>query len=92
METKDTLSSCSNSEEQRMQQIQDKAKKSCMWHTKKILVRDPPPTAAEFSAEACDFLATHQALFRKFPEPFLCLVGISRYYDLDDNVYPTFLT
>ncbi|GJX29725.1 hypothetical protein Tco_0237804 [Tanacetum coccineum] len=30
METKDTLSSCSNSEEQQMQPIQDKAKKSCM--------------------------------------------------------------
>ncbi|GJZ98312.1 hypothetical protein Tco_0670765 [Tanacetum coccineum] len=30
METKDTVSSCSNSEEQQMQQIQDKAKKSCM--------------------------------------------------------------
>ncbi|GJS61675.1 hypothetical protein Tco_0656459 [Tanacetum coccineum] len=30
METKDTLSSCSNSEEQQMQQIQDKAKQSCM--------------------------------------------------------------
>ncbi|GJQ96970.1 hypothetical protein Tco_0008109 [Tanacetum coccineum] len=30
METKDTLSSRSNTEEQQMQQIQDKAKKSCM--------------------------------------------------------------
>nr|GEV93470.1 Toll/interleukin-1 receptor (TIR) domain-containing protein [Tanacetum cinerariifolium] len=30
METKDTLPSCSNSKEQQMQQIQDKAKKSCM--------------------------------------------------------------
>nr|GEU38086.1 hypothetical protein [Tanacetum cinerariifolium] len=30
METKDTLSSCSNSEEQQMEQIQDKAKRSCM--------------------------------------------------------------
>nr|GEX25331.1 hypothetical protein [Tanacetum cinerariifolium] len=30
METKDTLSSCSNSEAQQIQQIQDKAKKSCM--------------------------------------------------------------
>ncbi|GKB27541.1 hypothetical protein Tco_0866942 [Tanacetum coccineum] len=30
METKDTLSLCLNSEEQQMQQIQDKAKKSCM--------------------------------------------------------------
>nr|GFB69851.1 hypothetical protein [Tanacetum cinerariifolium] len=30
METKDTLSSCSNSKAQQMQQIQDKAKNSCM--------------------------------------------------------------
>ncbi|GJT20025.1 hypothetical protein Tco_0878731 [Tanacetum coccineum] len=28
---------------------------------------------------------------QKFPESFLCLVGISRYYELDDNVYPVFL-
>nr|GEV39668.1 hypothetical protein [Tanacetum cinerariifolium] len=48
----------------------------------------PSPTADEFSAEASDFLATHQASFRKFLESFLCLVGISRYYELDDNVYP----
>ncbi|GJY18431.1 hypothetical protein Tco_0389922 [Tanacetum coccineum] len=65
---------------------------SIPWHTKKTLTRDPSPTAAEFSAKACDFLTTHQAIFWKFPKPFLCLVGISRYYDLDDNVYPTFLT
>nr|GEX74442.1 hypothetical protein [Tanacetum cinerariifolium] len=32
------------------------------------------------------------ASFRRFSEPFLCLVGLSRYYDLDDNVYLTFLT
>ncbi|GKD16505.1 hypothetical protein Tco_1205663 [Tanacetum coccineum] len=60
---------------------------SIPWYTKKTLARDPSPTAAEFSAEACDFLATHPAPFRKFPERFLCLVGLSRYYDLDDNVY-----
>ncbi|GJR32150.1 hypothetical protein Tco_1108382 [Tanacetum coccineum] len=46
-----------------------------------MLARDPSPTA-EFSAEACDFLATHAAPFGKFSEPFLYLV----------NVYPTFLT
>nr|GEX25448.1 hypothetical protein [Tanacetum cinerariifolium] len=45
------------------------------WHTKKTLMRDPHPSAIEFSVEVCDFL-----------------VGISRYYDLDENVYPTFLT
>ncbi|GJY22186.1 hypothetical protein Tco_0394752 [Tanacetum coccineum] len=33
METKDTLSSRSNTEEQQMQQIQDKAKMSCMIQT-----------------------------------------------------------
>ncbi|GJV37207.1 hypothetical protein Tco_1409684 [Tanacetum coccineum] len=36
METKDTLSSCSNSEEQQMQQIQDKAKESCMVSFRKL--------------------------------------------------------
>ncbi|GJQ98212.1 hypothetical protein Tco_0009351 [Tanacetum coccineum] len=56
------------------------------------LVRDPHSTATEFNAEVCDFLATHPAPFQKFVEPFLCLVGISHYYDLDENVYPTFLT
>ncbi|GJX36835.1 hypothetical protein Tco_0248392 [Tanacetum coccineum] len=61
-------------------------------HTKKTVTRDPSPTTDEFSAEACDFLATHQAPFHKFSKLFLYLVGISRYYDLDDNVYPIFLT
>ncbi|GKB28721.1 hypothetical protein Tco_0868122 [Tanacetum coccineum] len=32
----------------------------------------------------------NHSLFRKFLESFLCLVGISRYYELDDNVYPVF--
>ncbi|GKD07492.1 hypothetical protein Tco_1187177 [Tanacetum coccineum] len=56
------------------------------------MVRDPSPIATEFSAEACDFLVAHPAPFRKFTETFLCLVGLSRYYDLDHDVYPTFLT
>nr|GEU76634.1 hypothetical protein [Tanacetum cinerariifolium] len=47
METKDTLPSCSNSKAQQMQQIQDKAKKSCMLpfqqlhsHLKRLLQND----------------------------------------------------
>ncbi|GJX47997.1 hypothetical protein Tco_0273187 [Tanacetum coccineum] len=36
METKDTLSWCSNLEKQQMQQIQDKAKKSCMVSFRKL--------------------------------------------------------
>ncbi|GKG04164.1 hypothetical protein Tco_0314551, partial [Tanacetum coccineum] len=29
--------------------------------------------------------------FRKFPEAFMCLVGLSRYYPLDEETYPRFL-
>ncbi|GKB74077.1 hypothetical protein Tco_0935489 [Tanacetum coccineum] len=56
----------------------------------KILSKDPPPKLSQYDTEACDFLHTHTALFWKFPEPFLCWVGISRYYTLDENCYPTF--
>ncbi|GJW64426.1 hypothetical protein Tco_0116310 [Tanacetum coccineum] len=63
---------------------------SIPWHNNKTLKKTSHPTPTEFNAEVCDFLATHPALFRKFSESFLCLVGISRYYELDDNVYPVF--
>ncbi|GJZ81633.1 hypothetical protein Tco_0646627 [Tanacetum coccineum] len=56
----------------------------------KILSKDPPPKLSRYEMEACEFLRTHTASFRKFPEPFLCWVGISRYYTLDENSYPTF--
>ncbi|GJT16200.1 RNA-directed DNA polymerase, eukaryota, reverse transcriptase zinc-binding domain protein [Tanacetum coccineum] len=53
--------------------------------------RIPTPTPDEFDAGVCNYLATHTAPFLKFLEAFLCLVGISRYYNLDENVYLTFL-
>ncbi|GKD13679.1 gypsy type transposase [Tanacetum coccineum] len=56
----------------------------------KILSKDPPPKLSQYDTEACDFLRTHTAPFQKFPEPFLCWVGISRYYTLDENCYLTF--
>ncbi|GJR42663.1 hypothetical protein Tco_1310766 [Tanacetum coccineum] len=62
------------------------------WHSNKMLRKDPHPTPAEFNADVCDFHANNLAQFRKFLEPFLCFVGISRYYDLDENCYPTFWT
>ncbi|GKA39996.1 hypothetical protein Tco_0732589 [Tanacetum coccineum] len=55
-----------------------------------ILSKDPPPKLSQYDIEACDFLRTHTAPFWKFPEPFLCWVGISRYYTLDENCYSTF--
>ncbi|GJS33525.1 hypothetical protein Tco_0531907 [Tanacetum coccineum] len=56
----------------------------------KILSKDPLPKLSQYDMEACEFLRTHTSLFWKFPEPFLCWVGISRYYTLDENNYPTF--
>ncbi|GJX11078.1 gypsy type transposase [Tanacetum coccineum] len=56
----------------------------------KILSKDPPPKLSQYDTEACDFLRTHTAPFWKFLEPFLCWVGLSRYYTLDENCYPTF--
>ncbi|GJV94849.1 hypothetical protein Tco_1546426 [Tanacetum coccineum] len=56
----------------------------------KILSKDPPPKLSQYDTEACEFLRTHTSPFWKFSEPFLCWVGISRYYTLDENSYPTF--
>ncbi|GKB81506.1 ribonuclease H-like domain-containing protein [Tanacetum coccineum] len=60
------------------------------WHNSITLKRDPHPMPADFDPEVCNFLADNPAPFRKFPKPFLCFVGISWYYDLDENCYPTF--
>ncbi|GKF30967.1 hypothetical protein Tco_0100765, partial [Tanacetum coccineum] len=61
------------------------------WHNNKTLRKDPYHTPAEFNADVCNYLADNPAPFKKFPELFLCFVGISRYYELDDNCYSTFL-
>ncbi|GJQ96257.1 hypothetical protein Tco_0007396 [Tanacetum coccineum] len=36
-------------------------------------------------------LVDHPSPFRKFPEEFLCLVGLSRHYTLDEETYPSFV-
>ncbi|GKE19049.1 hypothetical protein Tco_1426626 [Tanacetum coccineum] len=60
------------------------------WHNDKTLRKDPHPTPAEFNTDVCNYLADNPAPFRKFLKPFLFFVGISRYYDLDENCSPTF--
>ncbi|GJX41273.1 hypothetical protein Tco_0256263 [Tanacetum coccineum] len=57
-----------------------------LWH-----VYDPFPKPTEFSADDYVVLVAHPAPFWKFPEPFLCLIGMSRNYTLDEDTYPTFL-
>ncbi|GJW74187.1 hypothetical protein Tco_0133557 [Tanacetum coccineum] len=61
------------------------------WHTAKNVIRDPAPLATEFNVRDYTTLVVNPSPFQKFPEPFLCLVGISRYYTLDENTYPLFL-
>ncbi|GJT55744.1 hypothetical protein Tco_0990798 [Tanacetum coccineum] len=62
-----------------------------LWHTAKNMTRDPAPTAADFNAHDYATLVAHPSPFRKFPEEFLCLVGLSCHYTLDEETYPRFL-
>ncbi|GJU63769.1 hypothetical protein Tco_1245604 [Tanacetum coccineum] len=61
------------------------------WSTSKGVPKDPFPKSSEFDAKHYAILVAHPAPFHKYPEPFLCLVGISRYYTLDVDTYPEFL-
>ncbi|GKB63936.1 hypothetical protein Tco_0920122 [Tanacetum coccineum] len=61
------------------------------WNTSKSVPKDPFPKSSKFNAEHYATLVAHPAPFHKYPKPFLCLVGISRYYTLDENTYPQFL-
>ncbi|GJY28976.1 hypothetical protein Tco_0404743 [Tanacetum coccineum] len=61
------------------------------WHTAKNVIRDPAPVATDLNAQDYATLVTHPSLFLKFLEEFLCLVGLSRHYTLDEETYPRFL-
>ncbi|GKD04311.1 hypothetical protein Tco_1179285 [Tanacetum coccineum] len=52
---------------------------------------DPTPKATDFSAQDYAIFVDHPSPFRKFPEEFLCLVGLSRQYTLDEETYPSFV-
>ncbi|GJS13919.1 hypothetical protein Tco_0408391 [Tanacetum coccineum] len=60
-------------------------------HTAKHVIRDPAPVAADFNEQDYATLVAHPSPFQKFPEAFLCLVGLSRHYTLDEETYPRFL-
>nr|GEX16867.1 transposase (putative), gypsy type [Tanacetum cinerariifolium] len=62
------------------------------WHTAKHVTRDPNPVAVDFNAQDYATLVAHPSPFRKFPEAFMCLVGLSRHYTLDEETYPSFYT
>ncbi|GJV49626.1 hypothetical protein Tco_1439838 [Tanacetum coccineum] len=62
-----------------------------LWHTAKNVTRDPTPVADDFNAQDYATLVAHPSSFWKFPEEFLCLVGLSRHYTLDEETYPSFV-
>nr|GEW85212.1 transposase (putative), gypsy type [Tanacetum cinerariifolium] len=61
------------------------------WHTSKSVSRDAIPKSSELNAKHYATLVAYPAPFHKYPKPFLCLVGLSRNFTLDENTYPRFL-
>nr|GEZ14682.1 transposase (putative), gypsy type [Tanacetum cinerariifolium] len=53
--------------------------------------KDPFLKSSEFNAKHFATLVALPAPFHKYPKSFLCLVGISHYYTLDEDAYPEFL-
>ncbi|GKE77741.1 hypothetical protein Tco_1543861, partial [Tanacetum coccineum] len=61
------------------------------WNASTTMSKDPFPKSSQYNAEHYVTLVAYPAPFHKYPEPFICLVGINRYYTLDENTYPQFL-
>nr|GEW84791.1 hypothetical protein [Tanacetum cinerariifolium] len=61
------------------------------WHNAKNVTRDPAPVAVDFNVQDYATFVAHPSPFWKFPEEFLCLVGLSRHYTLNEETYPLFL-
>ncbi|GKE29051.1 hypothetical protein Tco_1444435, partial [Tanacetum coccineum] len=61
------------------------------WNTSKSMSKDPFPKSSDFNAEHYATLVAYLAPFYKYLKPFLCLIGISRNYTLDEDTYRQFL-
>ncbi|GJS74716.1 hypothetical protein Tco_0707557, partial [Tanacetum coccineum] len=55
------------------------------------LEKDPAPHLTTHQDQAVKLLESHKAPFRRYPECFLCLVGLSPYYPFDENSYLAFV-
>ncbi|GJT64212.1 hypothetical protein Tco_1015692 [Tanacetum coccineum] len=64
---------------------------SFLWNTSKSMLKDPFPKSSEFNVEHYATLVAYPAPFHKYPDPFLCLIGISRKYTLDEDTYSQFM-
>ncbi|GKA95269.1 hypothetical protein Tco_0817307, partial [Tanacetum coccineum] len=54
------------------------------------LEKDPSPHLTARQEQSVRLLENNKAPFRRYPECFLCLVGLSPYYPFDENTYPAF--
>ncbi|GJZ99583.1 hypothetical protein Tco_0672134 [Tanacetum coccineum] len=54
------------------------------------LEKDLTPHLTARQEQIVKLLESHKAPFRRYPECFLCLVGLSPYYPFDENSYPAF--
>ncbi|GJR00356.1 hypothetical protein Tco_0523340 [Tanacetum coccineum] len=52
--------------------------------------KDSAPHLTARQEQTVKLLESHKAPFRRYPECFLCLVGLSPYYPFDENSYPAF--
>ncbi|GKA77615.1 hypothetical protein Tco_0784076 [Tanacetum coccineum] len=60
------------------------------WFSGTKIVKDRAPTISEYNVEHPNTLIAQASPFLRFPEEFLCWVGISRNYLLNKDTYPRF--
>ncbi|GJR98667.1 hypothetical protein Tco_0270841 [Tanacetum coccineum] len=59
-------------------------------YTGGVLEKDPAPHLTARQEQAVQVLSSNKAPFRRYPECFLALVGLSPYYPFGENTYPAF--
>ncbi|GJX32516.1 hypothetical protein Tco_0242371 [Tanacetum coccineum] len=59
-------------------------------YTRGDLEKDPAPHLAARQEQTVRLLENNKATFRRYPECFLCHVGLSPYYPFDENAYSAF--
>ncbi|GKA09569.1 hypothetical protein Tco_0688900 [Tanacetum coccineum] len=59
-------------------------------YTGGVLEKDPAPHLTARQEQVVQVLSSNKAPFRRYPECFLALVGLSPYYPFGENTYPAF--
>ncbi|GJX84126.1 hypothetical protein Tco_0333607 [Tanacetum coccineum] len=60
------------------------------WFSGSNIIKDQPPPTSKYNMEHVNTLIAQASPFLRFPEEFLCWVGISRNYLLKKDTYPRF--